>query len=86
MKLYGVSEGNSLRHGQETHACGDAGYQGAERRPGKRRALNKDTAVDAAVAKIEKIKASIRVKAEHPFRVVKSGSKATQQAADTASS
>ena len=37
-------------------------------RPGKRKALNKENAVDA---KIEKIKAGIRAKVEHPFRVIK---------------
>jgi IS5 family transposase len=40
-------------------------------RPGKRRALNKENAADALIDKAEKIKASIRVKVEHPFRVIK---------------
>jgi IS5 family transposase len=40
-------------------------------RPGKRKALNKEYAVDAMIDKIEKIKASIRAKVEHPFRVIK---------------
>ena len=83
--VHDVTEGNSLLHGQETHAYGDAGYQGIEKRPdaragvnwhiamrpGKRRALNKENAVDAVMAKIEKIKAGIRAKVEHPFRVIK---------------
>jgi len=83
--VHDVSEGNSLLHGQETYAYGDAGYQGIEKRPdaqadvswhiamrpGKRRALNKENAVDAMMAKIEKIKAGIWVKVEHPFRVIK---------------
>jgi IS5 family transposase len=74
-----------LLHGQETDAFGDAGYQGIEKRPdanadvnwhvamkpGKRNALNKDNAIDAMVDQVEKIKASIRAKAEHPFRVIK---------------
>jgi IS5 family transposase len=52
-----VVEGNSLLHGQETDGFGDAGYQGADKRPdakedvtwhiamrpGKRRALDKRT-------------------------------------------
>jgi len=38
-------------------------------RPGKRRALNKANAVDAMIDKVEKIKAGIRAKVEHPFRV-----------------
>ena len=40
-------------------------------KPGKRNALNKDNAIDAMVDQVEKIKASIRAKAEHPFRVIK---------------
>ena len=40
-------------------------------RPGKRRALNKENAVDAMIDKVEKIKAGIRAKVEHPFRVIK---------------
>jgi IS5 family transposase len=83
--VHDVTEGNSLLHGQETDASGDAGYQGIEKRPdanadvnwhvamkpGKRNALNKDNAIDAMVDQVEKIKASIRAKAEHPFRVIK---------------
>ena len=83
--VHDVIEGNSLLHGQETDAFGDAGYQGIEKRPdanadvnwhvamkpGKRKALNKDNAIDAMVDQVEKIKASIRAKAEHPFRVIK---------------
>ena len=80
-----VVEGNSLLHGEEVHAFGDAGYQGVTKRtdnkpevtwhiamrPGKRKALNKENAVDAMIDKIEKIKAGIRAKVEHPFRVIK---------------
>jgi hypothetical protein len=40
-------------------------------RPGKRRALNKENAADALIDKAEKIKASIRTKVEHSFRVIK---------------
>jgi len=57
------AEGNTLLHGQETVAFGDAGYQGIEKRPdaktgviwhvamrpGKRKALNKDAAADAMI-------------------------------------
>ena len=74
-----------MLHGQETVAFGDAGYQGVEKRPdakadvtwhvamrpGKRRALNKENAVDAMIDKVEKIKAGIRAKVEYPFRVIK---------------
>jgi len=41
-------------------------------RPGKRRALDKENSpVDALIDQVEKIKASIRAKAERPFRVIK---------------
>lgn len=80
-----VAEGNSLLHGQETVAFGDAGYQGIEKRPdakadvtwhvamrpGKRKALNKDNEADAMIDQAEKLKAGIRAKVEHPFRVIK---------------
>ncbi len=81
-----ITEGNSLLHGEETDAHGDAGYQGIHKRadahstvrwhiamrPGKRRALDKDNnPIDALVHQMEKIKASIRAKVEHPFRVIK---------------
>jgi IS5 family transposase len=80
-----VVEANSLLHGEETDAFGDAGYQGVAKRPdacedvqwhvgmrpGKRRALDKTRKVDALVDQLERLKASIRAKVEHPFRVVK---------------
>ena len=40
-------------------------------RPGKRKALNKDNESDALIDKAEKLKAGIRAKVEHPFRVIK---------------
>ena len=81
-----VTEGNALLHGQETIVFADAGYQGADKRldanpsarwqvamrPGKPKKLDKaNKFVDALMDKIEKGKASIRAKVEHPFRVVK---------------
>jgi IS5 family transposase len=80
-----IAEANSLLHGQESVAFGDAGYQGVEKRPdatkevtwhvamrpGKRRALNKENAADSLIDKAEKLKACIRAKVEHPFRVIK---------------
>lgn len=39
--------------------------------PGKRKALDKSKAVDALVDQLETIKARIRAKVEHPFRVIK---------------
>jgi IS5 family transposase len=83
--VHDVVEGNSLLHGEEAVAFGDAGYQGADKRPdakqgvkwhiamrpGKRRALNMDNAADALLDQTEKLKAGIRAKVEHPFRVIK---------------
>ena len=40
-------------------------------RPGKRKALNKQDAADALIDAAEKIKAGVRAKVEHPFRVIK---------------
>ena len=80
-----VVEGNSLLHGRETDVFADAGYQGTHKRPdaregatwhvamrpGKRRALDKTKASGYLTEQVEKIKASIRAKVEHPFRVIK---------------
>ena len=40
-------------------------------RPGQRKTLNRDDPIDALTEGIEKVKASIRAKVEHPFRVIK---------------
>lgn len=81
-----IAEGNSLLHGAETDVYGDAGYQGVHKRadakegvawhvamrPGKRKALDKENnALDALIDLLEKTKAAIRAKVEHPFRVIK---------------
>jgi len=80
-----VVEANSLLHGDETEAFADAGYQGAHKRPdakssvrwniamrpGKRAALDKTKRVEQLIDQIERLKASIRAKVEHPFRVIK---------------
>ena len=80
-----IGEGNELLHGQETVAFGDAGYQGIEKRPdakvdvtwhvamrpGKRKALDKENEADALIDQAEKLKAGVRAKVEHPFRVIK---------------
>jgi IS5 family transposase len=79
-----VTQGHGLLHGHEDVVFADAGYQGAMKRedatgvpwqvamrPGKRRALDKSNPIDALTDKIEKLKASVRAKVEHPFRVVK---------------
>ena len=80
-----VVEANSLLHGQETDVFADAGYQGAHKtarrqrrcavhvamRPGLRKLLDKVDPMDALTDQVERIKASIRAKVEHPFRVIK---------------
>ena len=80
-----IGQANTLLHGQETYAFGDAGYQGVEKgpdanaevtwhvamRPGKRKALDKSKPIDALIDKIEKLKAGVRAKAEHAFQVIK---------------
>ena len=40
-------------------------------RPGKRRHLDKTKRVEQLIDQLERIKASIRAKVEHPFRVIK---------------
>lgn len=80
-----VAQAHALLHGEEKVAFDDAGYQGVEKReenrdsdvrwevamrPGKRRALPK-TAIGRLQDRIERIKASIRAKVEHPFHIVK---------------
>ena len=80
-----VTQANALLHGEEKEAFGDAGYQGAEKRPdatgkarwnvamrpGKRRVLDKRKPSTALIEQLEQLKASIRAKVEHPFRVIK---------------
>ena len=73
-----VTEAHNLLHGGETVVWGDAGYQGVGKRaenlglevdwqvamrPGKRRKLE----IGSAEALVEKLKASVRAKVEHPF-------------------
>ena len=40
-------------------------------RPGKRRALDKANPVSGLLDEIERLRASVRAKIEHPFRVIK---------------
>jgi IS5 family transposase len=74
----------ALLHGEEEAAFGDAGYIGVQKRPeargptwhvamrpGKRRKLNPFIEPDFVAECVEKMKASIRAKVEHPFRVLK---------------
>lgn len=79
-----VTQAHHLLDGNETHAYGDAGYQGVEKRkdspnivwitaqrPGKVRVLNPNSTVGKIARELERAKASIRAKVEHPFRVIK---------------
>lgn len=79
-----VTQGHGLLHGKEADVFADAGYQGAMKRPeatgvewhvamrpGKRRVLDKSRISHQLVEQLEKIKAGIRAKVEHPFRVIK---------------
>ena len=74
-----------MLHGNEKIAFGDAGYEGVEKReenlntqlqwgvamrPGKRKALP-DTPLGRINEHIEKLKARVRAKVEHPFHIVK---------------
>jgi IS5 family transposase len=78
-----VTQAGALLHGQEADAFGDAGYRGVDKReeaqgpqwhiamqPGKRKHLS-DSALGQMLEQVEKIKASIRAKVEHPFHVIK---------------
>ena len=81
-----VTQASKLVHGDEADVFADAGYQGVAKReetqgitaqwhvamrPGKRRALDKSTLMGAILDKLEQVKARIRAKVEHPFRVIK---------------
>ena len=77
-------EANDLLHGEEAEVYGDAGYRGADKRsdanatvawqiamrPGQRRALP-DTQLGRLLNELERVKAQMRAKVEHPFRVIK---------------
>ncbi|EGU35074.1 IS5 family transposase [Vibrio scophthalmi] len=78
---------HNLLHGEEEFVSGDAGYQGAQnreelkdtdvewliaKRPGKIRVMKKHPRKNKTMINIEYLKASIRAKVEHPFRVIKS--------------
>jgi len=79
-----VTQGHDLLHGDEEIVFADAGYQGAMKRPeatgvqwhvamrpGKRRALDMKRKSDRLIEEAEKLKASVRAKVEHAFRVIK---------------
>ena len=80
----GVTQGHGLLHGEEIVVFADADYQCVTKRPeatgvtwhvamrpSKRWALDKQTKPGALLDKAEQLKASVRAKVEHPFRVIK---------------
>ena len=79
-----VTQGHELLHGDEEIVFADAGYQGAMKRPeatgvrwhvamrpGKRRALDLANESHQLIDEAERLKASVRAKVEHAFRVIK---------------
>lgn len=82
-----TSPKSALLHGKELHVVADAGYQGIEKRqevqphevqwhiamrPGQRRRLDQSrNPMDALTGQLEHIKASIRARVEHAFRIIK---------------
>ena len=81
-----ITQASELLHGEEEFVLGDAGYQGVGKRPenagrdvqwltamrpGERRALDMEKESDRLVEYYEKLKARVRAKVEHPFRVIK---------------
>lgn len=78
-----VTQVLQLLHGKEKTVYGDAGYTGAEKRAGKRGrtwriaakrgaiAALPDGKLKAATKHLEYLKAAMRAKVEHPFRVIK---------------
>lgn len=80
-----VTEANSLVRPSDREVYADAGYRGADKRPdaragvswniamrpGKRRTLDQTKPIEALTEQLERVKAGIRARVEHPFRVVK---------------
>ena len=81
-----VTQAGALMHGEESDVFADAGYQGVAKReetqgievnwhvamrPGKRKVLDKATPMGRVLDELEHVKARIRAKVEHPFRVIK---------------
>ncbi len=81
-----LNQAGLLLHGDEQFIFADAGYRGAEKReelksvsadwhiaerPGKIRALKKHPRKNKTPIRTEYLKASVRAKVEHPFRIIK---------------
>jgi IS5 family transposase len=81
-----LNQADKLLHGEETFVFADAGYRGIEKRenlqdkkidwyiaerPGKVRVLKERPRINKVLINTEYLKASIRAKVEHPFRIIK---------------
>ena len=79
-----ITQADDLLHGEETIAFGDAGYTGVEKRPERKHAVDWQVAMKAGkrralaasplgrvLERIEHLKARVRARVEHPFRVIK---------------
>ncbi len=77
---------SELIHGEESFVCADSGYRGIEKRkeakgrsvnwlvaemPSKINAWKKHPRINKQLIRTEYLKASIRAKVEHPFRILK---------------
>ena len=82
--VHDILAAQALLHGEEADVYADARYQGIQKRcaagsvrwhvamrPGRRRQLDLSDDLDAIYDQIERLKASVRAKVEHPFRVLK---------------
>jgi IS5 family transposase len=82
--VHDITVAHALLHGKEKVAFADAGYVGIEKRgetgavqwhvamrPSKRRKLDRSKRLDRIYDEIERLKAGVREKVEHPFRVLK---------------
>ena len=80
-----VTQAHALLHGEEEAVFGDSGYLGADKRPendgctaqwhvamkpSQRRAIAHE-GIGRTIERLEKLKASVRARVEHPFRVIK---------------
>jgi IS5 family transposase len=84
--VHDITETKNLLHGEEAFISAGSGYRGAQKReelkdiktdwliaemPGKVRLLKKTPRINKIPIRTEYIKASIRAKVEHPFRIIK---------------
>ena len=81
-----LNQAEHLLYSEEEYVFADAGYQGVNKRkafkhsetewhvaerPGRIKTMRKRTAINKMNRAIERSKASLRAKGEHPFRVIK---------------